>query len=191
VEYRLLLREDNADARLTPIGHRLGLIDDARYREVTAKRRRVAEETERLRTARLKPDTALNARVVSWGSSPLSEPVTLAEFLRRPEIGYENIVELSPPQARLNRSEAEQVEIEVKYAGYIERQEKQIERFRQLESLRIPETLDFARVYGLSCEAREKLSELKPVSLGQASRISGITPASVTALWIHLKKRDG
>jgi tRNA uridine 5-carboxymethylaminomethyl modification enzyme len=139
----------------------------------------------------LKPDTALNARVVSWGSSPLSEPVTLAEFLRRPEIGYENILELAPPQARLNRNEAEQVEIEVKYAGYVERQEKQIERFRQLECLRIPETLDFARVYGLSCEAREKLSELKPVSLGQASRIPGITPASVTALWIHLKKRHG
>ncbi len=191
VEYRLLLREDNADIRLSPIGYRIGLIDEDRYREVIMKKKRVAGEIKRLKGVRVKPTAIVNDRLKEWGSSPITETTTLAELLKRPEITYKNVVELSPPPLELCRWEAEQVEIEVKYSGYIARQEKEVERFKQLESLRIPENLDFGRVYGLSYEAREKLARLKPVSLGQASRISGVTPASVTALLIHLKKKNG
>jgi tRNA uridine 5-carboxymethylaminomethyl modification enzyme len=191
VEYRLLLREDNADTRLSSIGYRIGLVDQARYREVIAKAKHVTEEIQRLQGTRLKRTVRVNEKLEEWGSSPISDAPTLAEILRRPEISYRNIIEFSPPPAELSRREAEQVEIEVKYSGYIKRQEKEMKRFKQLESLRIPETLDFSEVYGLSCEAREKLSTARPVSLGQASRISGITPASVTALLIHLRKRHG
>lgn len=191
VEYRLLLREDNADIRLSPIGYRIGLIDEDRYREVIMKKKRVAGEIKRLKGVRVKPTAIVNDRLKEWGSSPITETTTLAELLKRPEITYKNVVELSPPPLELCRWEAEQVEIKVKYSGYIARQEKEVERFKQLESLRIPENLDFGRVYGLSYEAREKLARLKPVSLGQASRISGVTPASVTALLIHLKKKNG
>jgi len=191
VEYRLVLREDNADTRLSSIGYRIGLIDEIRHREVIAKAKRVTEEIERLQSTRLKPTVLVNDKLREWGSSAISEPPTLAEILRRPEISYANIIEFSPPPVELSRREAEQVEIEVKYFGYIKRQEKEMERFRQLESLRIPETLDFSRVHGLSYEAREKLAVARPVSLGQAWRISGITPASVEALRIHLRKRHG
>ncbi len=191
VEYRLLLREDNADMRLSSIGHRIGLIHETRHREVIAKKKRVTEEIRRLQAERLKPNAILNDELRKWHSSPISEVTTLAELLRRPEISYRNLVGFSPPPAELRQSEAEHVEIEVKYSGYIKRQEKEIERFKQLESLRIPESLDFGKVCGLSYEAREKLSKFKPVSVGQASRISGVTPAGITALWIHLKKKNG
>ena len=191
VEYRLLLREDNADLRLSPIGHRIGLLKDAQYEKTKRKREKVEEEIRRLHAMGVKPGPVVNDKLREWNSSPISEATRLVELLRRPEIGYRNVVELCPPQAQLDRTEWEHVEIEVKYSGYMERQLREVERFRQLESLKIPQSLDFETVYGLSYEAREKLSRLRPVSLGQASRISGVTPASVTALWIHLKRRNG
>jgi tRNA uridine 5-carboxymethylaminomethyl modification enzyme len=191
VEYRLLLREDNADVRLSWLGNELGLIDDVRYGRVVEKKSHVEDEIKRLKKVRLKPTSVVNESMARRFSSPLSSPTTLAELLKRPEISYEEIVELSPPPVRLSPVESEEVEIEVKYSGYMERQKREVERFRELESLKIPPTMDFTTVDGLSFEAREKLVKSQPRTLGQASRIPGITPASVTTLLIHLRRRNG
>ncbi|MGB5065287.1 MAG: tRNA uridine-5-carboxymethylaminomethyl(34) synthesis enzyme MnmG, partial [Candidatus Competibacter sp.] len=188
-EYRLLLREDNADLRLTVIGRRLGLVDDARWRVFETKREAIERESQRLREIWVRPSplTQIDAEWLLGG--PLARESRAAELLRRPEVTYGNLMRLpgvgpgaSDPQV------AEQVEIQAKYAGYIERQREEIERQRRQEHLSLPPTLDYAEVRGLSREVREKLERHRPHTLGQAGRIPGMTPAAVSLLLVHLKR---
>jgi tRNA uridine 5-carboxymethylaminomethyl modification enzyme len=190
-EYRLLLREDNADLRLSAVGRGLGLVDDARWRVFEAKREAVERERQRLRDtwlrpARLPPGDA--QRVLGEG---LARESTLLELLRRPGVSYASLMTLpgAGPGVR-DTSVADQVEIQAKYHGYIERQQQEIERSRRHEETRLPEDLDYAEVRGLSVEARQKLAEHRPATLGLASRIPGVTPAAVSLLLVHLKRRS-
>jgi tRNA uridine 5-carboxymethylaminomethyl modification enzyme len=187
-EYRLLLREANADARLTPVGRALGLVDDGAWGAYLARRRRIDEELARLKVVRLSASAGVNERLRALGSSPLSEPASLAELLRRPEIGYGDLALLEGRPSALPPALAEDAEAELKYAGYIARQREQVEARRRLEDQRLPEGLDYGAVGGLSTEAREKLSAVRPHSLGQAGRIPGLTPAALFALQVHLRK---
>ncbi len=199
VEYRLLLREDNADLRLAKIGYKIGLVEEQRYREVEKKRKRIKKEVERLKLARVNPDETVNKQLGEWGSSPLNRVVTLEELLRRPEISYKQLNLLEKKQTMfslpdrleipfLTGPEKLGVEIEIKYRGYFERQEREIDKFRKIESIKIPRRLDLQKIPGLSNEVKEKLIRFKPFSLGQASRISGITPAAISLLMVYIKK---
>jgi tRNA uridine 5-carboxymethylaminomethyl modification enzyme len=192
-EHRLLLREDNADLRLTPIGRELGLVDDERWTFFEAKR--VGSETELRRFA----ETRIKASAIpaEWqarvlGDCATRDVVTAFDLLRRPEVDYEQVVELIGPapvsDARLARQIRAQVEVAAKYAGYIERQEEEIARQRRNEETRLPEDLDYAEVSGLSNEVRQKLAQVRPATVGQAARIAGVTPAAVSILLVHLKK---
>ena len=196
-EHRLLLREDNADLRLTPLGRELGLVDDERWRLFETKRRVVDREVERLRAIRLRPETI----DVRWCDrvlgAPLGRDVSAFEMLRRPEVSHEVLLEVAgqasleadeqddrlPPQVRV------QVEARAKYAGYIERQHEEIDRQRRNEETRLPEDIDYTEVTGLSHEVRARLTEYRPATLGQASRVPGVTPSAVTLLLVHMKKR--
>ena len=194
-EHRLLLREDNADERLTPIGRELGLVDDERWRLFEAKRRLVDREVERLRSVRLRPEGISESWCERVLGGPLGRDLSAFELLRRPEVGHEALVEVAgagtgagiddrlPAQVRL------QVEARAKYAGYIERQHEEIDRQRHNEETRLPEDIDYAQVSGLSHEARARLTEYRPATVGQASRVPGVTPAAVTLLLVHMKKR--
>ena len=189
-EYRLLLREDNADLRLTARGHALGLVDDERLRRCEAKREAMEREQQRLRTTWLRPAAVPEAAAAAVLGAPLARDHTLLELLRRPGVGYRALMTLpgaGPGVA--DPAVAEQVEIQARYAGYIERQRDEIERQRRHEETRLPEDLDYAAVPGLSTEARQKLAAARPASLGQAARIPGVTPAAVSLLLLHLKKR--
>jgi len=191
-EYRLLLREDNADLRLLEKGFELGLHSRDAYKELKEKRAAIRGELERLKTTRLRPDEAVNAYLAGRGSAPLEEAVTLDRLLKRPELTYEDIAHLAPPPSPLSHRVREQVEIECKYEGYLRRQSQEAERFKNLESTRIPEGFSYEEVPGLSNEVRQKLSAVRPVSLGQASRIPGITPAALSILLVYLKRwREG
>jgi tRNA uridine 5-carboxymethylaminomethyl modification enzyme len=189
-EYRLLLREDNADLRLTPKGRELGLVDDERMRRFEVKRAAVEREQQRLRASWLRPATVSDELAAAVLGAPLAREYTLLELLRRPGVGYPALMTLpgaGPGVA--DAAVAEQVEIQARYAGYIERQRDEIERQRRHEETRLPEDLDYAAVHGLSTEARQKLAAARPVSLGQAARVPGVTPAAVSLLLLHLKKR--
>ena len=187
-EYRLVLREDNADLRLREIGYKIGLVSDEDYRKVLAKKEVIEEELERLKRTKIFPNEAINKKLKEWGTDPLSRPVSLEELLRRPQITYERLVALGKGKKDLSPEVVFQVEVNVKYQGYIERQNREIEKFRRMEGMRIPVDMDFSKIPSLSLEVREKLSRFKPTSIGQASRISGITPAAVSTLMIYLKK---
>ncbi|MCD6083854.1 tRNA uridine-5-carboxymethylaminomethyl(34) synthesis enzyme MnmG [Candidatus Aerophobetes bacterium] len=187
-EYRLVLREDNADLRLREIGYKIGLVSDEDYRKVLAKKEAIEEELERLKRTKIFPNEAINKKLKEWGTDPLSRPVSLEELLRRPQITYERLVALGKGKKDLSPEVVFQVEVNVKYQGYIERQNREIEKFRRMEGMRIPVDMDFSKIPSLSLEVREKLSRFKPTSIGQASRISGITPAAVSTLMIYLKK---
>jgi tRNA uridine 5-carboxymethylaminomethyl modification enzyme len=185
-EYRLLLRQDNADLRLMPIGHRLGLVNDATLRRLDEKRARIDEELHRLKSRRISPTEDINRFLNERGTGPLKDGTTLEQLLRRPELDIADvyaIAGLTVPEG----GAAEQVQIAVKYEGYIARQLAQIERFKKLEDTTIPPDLDYARVHGLSTEGREKLVRVRPVSLGQAARIAGVRPSDVSILMIHLR----
>jgi tRNA uridine 5-carboxymethylaminomethyl modification enzyme len=193
-EHRLLLREDNADLRLTPVGRDMGLVDDARWAFFEAKRAGVTAERARFETTRIKagdiPDE-WRARVL--GESATRDAVSAFDLLRRPEVEYEHVVELIGPMPadtddRLGPQIRAQLEVAAKYAGYIERQEEEIARHRRNEETRLPDDLDYARVAGLSNEARQKLAVVRPATVGQAARVPGITPAAVSILLVHLKK---
>lgn len=186
-EYRLLLREDNADLRLTEKGGSVGLIRDEEYSAFRGKQDRIHIEMERLKGVILYPNSETNERLRTIGTSPLRNPASLAEILRRPEITYETL-RLLDDHCTLGPEEAEEIEVHVKYAGYIDRQEEQIARFSKLENARIPADLDFRVIPGLTAEVREKMERVRPISLGQASRISGVTPAAISILMIYLKK---
>jgi len=187
-EYRLLLREDNADLRLLEKGHALGLQTDAAYRELLERRQAMAAELKRLRHTTAPPSKAVNALLLARGSALVGEPVSLDRLLKRPEISYNDIAALSPPPAPLPQEVSQQVEVECKYEGYLRRQDADVMKFKKLEQVMMPETLAYDKIPGLSNEIRQKLLEIRPLSLGQASRIPGMTPAALSILLIYLKK---
>ncbi|MFA6109830.1 MAG: tRNA uridine-5-carboxymethylaminomethyl(34) synthesis enzyme MnmG [Candidatus Latescibacterota bacterium] len=189
-EYRLLLREDNADFRLMELGRSLGLVNDRVYARFRAKQAQVAAELERLRSQRLTPSDGVQERLRRLGSAELRQPVTLAELLRRPEIGYAELIELAPAPRALSFDAAEHVEAEVKYSGYLERQSLEVARLQRLEGRSIPAGFDYADpLLNIATEARQKLAEIRPRTLGQASRISGVSPADLSTLMVVLHAR--
>ena len=188
-EYRLQLREDNADLRLTEIGRRLGLVDDARWDAFAKKRDAVAAESRRLETTHVQPNEVPIDDCVRVLGQPIEREYSLAELLRRPGVGYEALLTLpGSGEPVVDPAVAEQVEIATKYAGYIERQREEIARHRDQETLRIPATIDYHNVRGLSVEVRQKFSAQRPETVGQAARISGVTPAAIALLLVHLKR---
>jgi len=187
-EYRLLLRQDNADLRLSSIGYEVGLLPRERYEAVERKRQAVEGELERLRDTWLKPTVEVNARLADSKLAPLEDGVNALHFLRRPEVTYDIIEALSPAPYPLSPEFIQQVTIEAKYAGYIEKQRRQVERMKRLEERRIPQGFDYARVVGLRNEAREKLMRFRPINVGQASRIHGVNPTDISILLIHLER---
>lgn len=187
-EYRLLLRQDNADLRLTPMGHKLGLISDERYAKFREKRSQIEAEKARAEATTLPPSEGLQALLVSRETSPMKTGLKLAELLRRPQLDYKALAPFDPTRPDLPDEVFEQVEIALKYEGYIRRQEAQVREMRRLEGRRIPPGLDYARMDGLRLEAREKLARVRPENVGQASRISGVSPADVSVLLIYLAK---
>jgi len=186
-EYRLILREDNADLRLMEIGRRLGLIDDETYARFSRKKRLITQEMERLQEIKLYPNPETQRIMKEMGTAPISQPMTLKDLLRRPEVSYRMIERFFPPPQEMPWQVKEQVEIQVKYEGYIRRQEEQIKQFRRMERMIIPPDFDYSKVKGISNEAREKLSKVRPRSIGQASRISGVSPADISILMIALE----
>ena len=186
-EFRLILRQDNADLRLTPKGYSIGLASRERYDRCLEKKQAAEAETARLKTTRVSAEKA-NRLLAALGSAPVSGSVTLAELLARPEVDYEALAEADEGRADIGRAAVEQAEIEIKYAGYIEKQRQQVAKFERLEQKRLPDELDYSGLEGLRLEARQKLAEIRPVSLGQAARISGISPADISVLMIHLTR---
>ncbi len=188
-EYRLILREDNADLRLTEKGRELGLVGDKRWAAFCDKKERIEKEAARLRSTYIQPNSEATRKIEAKLTNPISREYSLLELLRRPEMKYSDIAGLSG-EPETNPQVTEQVEIQTKYQGYIDRQTDEIERLRRYENTRIPEDLDFKKIKGLSNEIRQKLLEHKPETLGRASRIQGMTPAAVSLLLIHLKKKS-
>ncbi|MFH1457962.1 MAG: tRNA uridine-5-carboxymethylaminomethyl(34) synthesis enzyme MnmG [Candidatus Omnitrophota bacterium] len=190
VEYRLILREDNADLRLKKIGYTLGLVSESDYRKLEKKKEAIRRGLIFLRTARLKPTQELNHALTKLGSPPLKKSATLEEVLKRPQIHIRDIKNLDHIRLGIPEAALGPVEIEVKYAGFIQRQLQEVERFKHLEKIKLPQDLDYSNIQSLSKEIREKLSEFKPLNLGQASRISGVTPAAICILMVYLKKYE-
>jgi len=188
-EYRLLLREDNADLRLLEKGASLGLHSASTRQELHERREAVRSEMGRLKALQLKPSSEINERLAGFGSAPLHGPVTADKLLKRPELAYADLLAILGESRSLGPREAEQVEIQCKYEGYLERQETEVAKFKEFEHIRLPEDLDYAAIPGLSNELIDKLSSIAPRSLGQASRIPGMTPAALALLRIHLKRR--
>jgi len=188
-EYRLILREDNADLRLTETGHKLGLVDENRWQAFNTKREAIAAERNRLETTRIHPGTPGGEAANSFLRQPMNRDQTLAELLRRPEINYSHIAQMADGVAD-DPNVADQVEIEIKYEGYISRQADEIERLRRNENTRLPDDIDFDAIGGLSNEIKQKLKDVRPETVAQASRIQGVTPAAISQVLVHLKKRD-
>ena len=189
-EYRLLLRQDNADERLCPIGHRIGLVSDARLAQVEEKYAAVQREIRRLERSGVASCEALNEMLTARGTTPVAEGVRLIDLLRRPQLSYDDIRPFDPSAPELSDAVREQVEISVKYEGYIRRQLKQVAEFEKLERHLLPQDYDYTAIQGLRLEAREKLSLVRPLNLGQASRISGVSPADIAALMIALQHHE-
>jgi tRNA uridine 5-carboxymethylaminomethyl modification enzyme len=187
-EYRLLLREDNADFRLRDLGYRLGLVPQGVYRRFCERRGQVEQLLKLLEEVRVKPEPQVLERLNEIGSAPIREAVSMAQLLKRSDIYFEHLRGLNDAFSGIEPRIASEVETRVKYAGYIERQEREVERIKRLETLRLPQDLDYGSVHGLTTEVREKLTRVRPLSLGQASRIPGITPAALMAVHIHLKR---
>lgn len=190
-EYRLLLRQDNADQRLTPLGYQVGLISRERYQKLMEKKERIQKEKERLEKTMAGANAAVQQFLEKHGSMRLKTAASLAEILRRPEIRYEYLAEIDPDRPDLPLEVTEQVEIAIKYDGYIRRQLKQVEQFQKLEQKRIPEDLNYEEIGSLRLEAVQKLKLCKPVSIGQASRISGVSPADIAVLLVYLEQKRG
>jgi len=186
-EYRLLLRQDNADQRLCPVGHRIGLVSDARLAKVEAKYEAVRREIRRLASKGVPPTAELNAFLTEKGTAPVTDGAPLAALLRRPQVGYRDLRQFDPDMPDLPAGVAEQVEISVKYEGYIQRQLQEVEELHRMESRALPADADYGSIQGLRLEAREKLNAVRPLNLGQAARISGVSPADVAALMIWLE----
>ncbi len=188
-EYRLILREDNADMRLREKGREIGLVSDDAYREFVEKKETVERELSRLKKTWVRPAPEINTMLAEKGTSVLSGEASLEQLLKRPELSYRDIAGISPSPMPVKSDASEQVEIQVKYDGYIKRQHDQVERFAGLEQKAVPADLDYDAVTGLGAEVRQKLKQVRPVSLGQASRISGVTPAAISLLMVALEKR--
>ena len=188
-EYRLLLRQDNADMRLTEIGHDIGLISEERYKKFIEKKNKVVEEIERLRTTNVKPTEELNSFLKKYNATPTNVGLKLAELLKRPELDYEKLVEIDVNRPVLEQNIWKEAEIVIKYEGYIKLEEKQVENFKKLEEKILPENIDYNEIKGLRLEARQKLNKIKPYSIGQASRISGVSPADISVLLIYLQTK--
>lgn len=188
-EYRLLLRHDNADFRLTEIGHEIGLVSDERYETFLAKKTLVEDEIKRLMKTRLKPTAELQAFLVDVkGASPLKDGILAADFLRRPEMTYEEVVSFAPATIELPLAVKEQVEIQIKYEGYIQKAIEKVEKMKRMESKRIPERIDYEAINGLATEARQKLVKIQPETIAQASRISGVNPADISILMVYVEQ---
>lgn len=185
-EYRLLLRQDNADLRLTKIGYQVGLIDEERYQRVLNKEKQIMEEKKRLESTVIGANMKVQELLAGLNSAPLTTATTLAELIRRPELDYEKLIKIDPDRGSLPDDVIEQVNINIKYEGYIIRQQRQVEQHKKMEKKQIPETLDYRIISGLRIEAKQKLMKFKPVSIGQASRISGVTPADISVLMVYL-----
>lgn len=185
-EYRLLLRQDNADMRLTPIGHEIGLIDDARYEKLLQKKAAIETETARLENTSVGTSSEVQTLLQHYESTPLSTGCTLAELVRRPELDYEKIAPIDTARPKLSDAVREQVNIQIKYEGYIKRQMQQVEKFQRMENKKLPKDIDYMQISGLRLEARQKLNLYRPVSVGQASRISGVSPADIAVLLVYL-----
>jgi len=188
-EYRLILRQDNADLRLTDFGHRVGLISDERYKKFLEKRKMIEAEIERLQASKITPTARTNEMLSQLETATINTPSTLAELLKRPELDYEKIKILDEHRQPLPKDVIEQVEISITYEGYIRRQNEQVEQFRRMENKKIPADIDYDQVYGLSFEGKEKLKKVRPISIGQASRISGVNPSDITVLMIYLETK--
>ena len=188
-EYRLLHRQDNADQRLTAIGAAIGLVPQARAEQVAEKYEAVRRERNRLESSGVPASDALNAMLESKGSAPVTSSARLADLLRRPEVSYKDIIPFDAASPGLPQAVTEEVEIQIKYAGYLLRQERQVEEFKKEESRLLPPELDYDAIHGLRLEARQKLSQIRPLSIGQAGRISGVSPADIAVLLIYLEQR--
>ena len=188
-EYRLLLRQDNADLRLTKIGFEVGLISEERYNKLVEKERLIFEESERLKNKMVGGNAKVQEFLAAHESTPLKTAVSMADLLMRPELNYELLAEIDPERVELPEDVTEQVEIELKYSGYIERQQRQVEQFKKTEGRRIPEDLNYDEVPSLRIEARQKLNKIRPENIGQASRISGVSPADISVLLVYLKQK--
>ena len=186
-EYRLLLRQDNADLRLTEIGHDVGLISEERYQKFLTKKANIEREIQRLKNTIVKPTEEVNKLLIDCGTSPLTTGTKMAELLKRTELDYEKLASIDPERPELTLQEKEEVEIQVKYEGYIKMQEAQVEKFKKLETKLLPEDIDYKSINGLCLEARQKLDKFRPRSIGQASRISGVSPADISVLLIYLQ----
>ncbi|MDC3417725.1 tRNA uridine-5-carboxymethylaminomethyl(34) synthesis enzyme MnmG [Aquibacillus salsiterrae] len=187
-EYRLLLRHDNADLRLTEIGHQLGLISDERYEAFLQKEQLVEEEKARLANVMLKPTDELQAIIEGAGGTPLREAIKAGDLLKRPEMTYDLIEKVTPSEKDLDWDVKEQVEIQIKYQGYIDKSNQQVDRMRKMENKLIPENIDYDDIGGIATEARQKLKQVRPLSVGQASRISGVNPADVSILLVYIEQ---
>ena len=188
VEYRLILREDNADLRLRKMGYELGLVSKEDYLKTENKIRAIRKGIDFLKSARLKPSEEINASLLRLKTSPIRKTVTLEEILKRPQIALADLKSLDHIKLDIAECALRQVEIEVKYAGFIQRQLKEVERFKNLEKIKLPQDLDYSNISSLSREIKEKLNRFRPLNLSQASRISGVTPAAISILMVYLKK---
>jgi len=188
-EYRLLLRQDNADLRLTQKGYEVGLISEERYKRFEQKRENIEREIDRLRAKTIKPTEKVNKLLEKYGSSTINNGTKLAELLKRTELTYKGLEEIDEDRPILTKQEIEEVEIQIKYEGYIKLQDSQVEKFKKLESKKLSEDIQYSELNGLSLEARQKLDKIKPLSIGQASRISGVSPADISVLLIYLEQQ--
>lgn len=189
-EYRLVLRQDNADERLTPLGHKIGLISDERYAKYLKKQELKKEELKRLKNTVISPDDEVNKILVSRETSEITSGVRLIELMKRPQLGYDALKSIDKTRPELDPNIFEQVEIEIKYEGYIQKQLKQVEQMKKLEVKQLPNDFDYNEIEGLRLEAREKLNKIKPLNIGQASRISGVSPADISVLLIWLAQNN-
>jgi len=187
-EYRLILRQDNADLRLTQKGYEVGLVTEERYREFIRKKENIEREIERLKGKSISPSEKVKSFLEKYNSADIKSGITLYELLKRPEITYASLSEIDDDMPGLNEQEAEEVEILIKYEGYIKKQLTQIEQFKKLEGKRLPDDIDYKAIKGLSSEAQQKLSEIRPSNIGQASRISGVSPADISVLLVYLEQ---
>ena len=186
-EYRLMLRQDNADLRLTELGYQVGLVKQDRYERFLEKKAVVEKETQRLKLKIISPEAA-NSLLEELGTAPLKSAQSLHELMRRPEVTYDNTASLDPERPELSRHQKTTMEVEIKYGGYIQKQLAQIEKFKKLENRKLSSDIDYGSIKGLRIEAQQKLNDMKPLSLGQASRISGVSPADINVLLIYLEK---
>ncbi len=187
-EYRLLLRQDNADERLTEYGRKIGLVSDDRYDAFMRKKESIEKEKSRLEGTTVNPTNEFNSIIEQLGTTGTKKTVTLAELLRRPELKYDDIAKIFPPEEPLTSQAAETVEIDIKYAGYIDKQNKQAGKMNSMENYRLPENIDYSAIKGLRLEARQKLAKINPTTMGQAMRISGVSPADISVLLIYVKQ---